>query len=593
MVRYVKASSRDSFRRPEEIKDIRIRAVSAMLAVVFVLVVAKLFVLMIFQHNFYAALASGSHEISAELFPYRGSVYIQDSRTGEEFPLAINKDIFLMFADTREIVDEDMAEDVAEKLAEVLKYDDEKKFAVFNQLKKPDDPYEPVEQKLDQEIYEQIKSLDLPGIHFSPRSHRFYPEGSLAAQVVGFLGKDEQGNDIGSYGIEGYWQKELAGSGGFLEGIRSAQGSWIPLAGRIFEPAEDGVDLVLTVDRTLQFMACEKLKEKQEEYGAQSASLVIIEPKTGAILAMCSLPDFDPNEYGGVENPSAYNNTNIFTPYEPGSIFKPIIMAGALNEKVVAPNDYFYDSGSVDAGCAKLIYNADGKKYGDQTMVGVLENSLNTGMVHVAQKLGKGRFINYVERFGFGTKTGISLSAENSGTIESLYRNERDRFDCYTATASFGQGITATPLQMVTAFSAIANGGKLMKPYIVKEVRHEDGKVETTRPQEIRTVIDKHASSLLAGMLVRSVDNGAAILGRVPGYYVAGKTGTAQIAGPGGYTDETNHSFIGFGPVDDPKFVMIVKFEKPRRAFASTTAAPTFAEIAKFIMQYYQIPPAR
>jgi len=593
MIRYVKTSSRDSFRRSEEKKDMRIRAVSTMLAVVFVLVIAKLFVLMVFQHNFYTALASGSHEMSAELFPSRGSVYIQDSRTGEEFPLAINKDMFLMFADTRDILDEKMAEDVAEKLAEVLKYDDEKKLSVFMQLKKSGDPYEPIEQKLDEDVYEQIRDLELPSIHFLRRPHRFYPEGNLAAQIIGFLGKDEKGNDIGSYGIEGYWQRELAGSGGFLEGIRSAQGSWISLAGRIFKPAMDGVDLVLTIDRTLQFMACEKLKEKQEEYGAQSASLVIMDPQTGAILAMCSYPDFDPNEYGLVENVNAYNNTNIFTPYEPGSVFKPIAMAGALNEKILEPDSRFYDIGSVDVGCSKLIYNADGKKYGEQTMVGVLENSINTGMVYVAQKLGKEKFVNYIEKFGFGVKTGIGLSVENSGTIESMYRNQKDKFDCYTATASFGQGLTVTPLQLVTAFGAIANGGKLMKPYIVKEVRYGEGKVETTKPEEIRTVIDKHASSLLAGMLVRVIDTGTASLARVPGYYVAGKTGTAQIAGPGGYTDETNHSFVGFGPVDDPKFVMIVKFEKPHRAFSSTTAAPTFAEIAKFIMQYYQIPPGR
>jgi len=548
---------------------------------------------MVWQHGFYTALASGSHDIYAQLFPERGSIYLESQDSQERYPLAINRDLFLMYVDTRVIQDDETAEDIAEKLAELFHYDDEKKLSLYMQLSKRDDPYEPLEKKVEQEIADMIDGLKLPGIHFVRRPHRFYPEASLASQVIGFLGKDADGNDIGSYGIEGYWNKELSGTGGFLEGAMGAKGGWIPLAGRLFEPAEDGVSLTLTIDRTLQFKACDILKQRMDEYGAQTASLVIMDPKTGAITAMCSLPDFDPNTYNEVESIDAYNNLNIFTPYEPGSIFKPIGMAAALNEEIVTPDSYFFDSGSVDVGCTKPIKNADFKSYGDQTMTGVLENSINTGMVHVVTSLGKERFRDYVERFGFGVKTGIELNTESSGTIDSLYRNKKDKIDCYTATASFGQGITATPLQMVSAFAAIANGGTLLKPYIIKDVIYPNGKIEETKPKIIRQVIEKRTAQLLSGMLVRVVDVGSARLGHVPGYYVAGKTGTAQIPGPGGYLADTNHSFIGFGPVDDPKFVMIVKFEKPKRAYASTTAAPTFAEIAKYIMQYYRVPPDR
>ncbi|MBI2436521.1 MAG: penicillin-binding protein 2 [Candidatus Magasanikbacteria bacterium] len=549
----------------------------------------RLFILMIIEHGFYTALASGSHDLYAELFPARGSIYLESEDGMEQFSISLNRDLYVMFADTREIEDDETAEVVAEKLAEVFGYDDEKKIAVFLQLNKRSDPYEPIEQKVEEDIVHKIGEMNLKGIHFISMPHRFYPEGNLAAQVVGFLGKDDAGNDVGRYGLEGYWNKELAGSGGFLEGVRSAKGSWIPLAGRLFEPAQDGVDLTLTIDRVLQYKSCEMLRTRQEEYGAQTASLIIMDPKTGAIHAMCSLPDFDPNNYGTVESANAYNNTTIFTPYEPGSVFKPVAMSAAINEDVLNPESTFVDNGSTDGGCTKPIQNADFKTYGLQTMTGVLEHSINTGMVYVVKTLGKSSFREYVERFGFGVKTGIELDSESSGTIQSLYENKKNSVDCYTATASFGQGLTVTPLQMVSAFAVIANGGSLMEPYIVKKVTYPNGKVEETKPKEIRKVLEKRTSQLVSGMLVRVIDNAEGSLAKVPGYYIAGKTGTAQIAGPGGYTNDFNHSFVGFGPVDDPKFVMIVKFEKPRRAYASTTAAPTFAEIAKFIMQYYHV----
>jgi len=450
-----------------------------------------------------------------------------------------------------------------------------------------------LEKKVEEWRIDQLKEMDLLGINFIRKPFRYYPEDELAANVVGFVGKNDEGNDIGRYGVEGYWQKELVGSGGFFAGAKSAIGGRIPLAGWAFEPAENGVELLLTIDRTLQFKACEKLGSAMEEFGATSASLVIMDPNSGAVRVMCSLPDFDPNKYNQVESIGVYNNTSVFTPYEPGSIFKPVAMAAALNEEVLTPETTFFDSGSVLGGCSKPIENAGGKIYELQNMKGVLENSINTGMVFVAEKLGKKKLQEYVEDFGFGVKTGIRLDSESSGTIESLSKNKGDDIDCYAATGSFGQGITATPLQMVTAFGVIANGGLLMKPYIIEEMRYSDGNIDRFRPKEIRRVVDSRSALLLSGMLVNVVDSGQAGSAGVNGYYVAGKTGTAQIPGPGGYTDETNHSFVGFAPVDDPKFVMIVKFEKPRRKYSSSTAAPVFGDIASFMLQYYQVPPTR
>jgi len=574
-------------------EHLRIRLFALGFTFVGFVILCRLMMLMVFQHQFYTALAAGSQEIYAKLFPKRGEIFLQDSRTKEEFPIAINRDYFLVYADTRKFETDDDVETVAEGLSEILEYNDEQKLELFLKINKRDDPYEPIEKKIDEALKNKIEEKDFKGIGFVRTSHRYYPEEELAAQTIGFVGKNEEGQNVGRYGIEGYWQKELGGSGGFFEGAKSASGGWIPLAGKSFSPSEDGADLLLTLDRTLQFKACEQLEKSRIEYEAQSASLIIMNPKNGAILSMCSLPAFSPNRYNEVASVNNFNNTNIFTPYEPGSIFKPIAMAAALNEELITPSTYFYDTGVSQEHCDTPIKNAAEQVFKEQTMVGVLENSINTGMVNVVERLGKNRFRDYIEKFGFGTKEGIELDTEVSGTVESLYRNKKDKVDCYTATASFGQGITATPLQMVTAFGAIANGGTMMKPFIVEEVRYKNGKLEKIQPTIIREVISKRASSLVGGMMVSVIDSGQAGSAAVEGYYIAGKTGTAQIADRGGYSEETNHSFIGFGPVDDPKFVMIIKFEKPQRRFSVSTAAPTFGKIAKFILDYYQVPPGR
>jgi len=552
----------------------------------------RLFGLMVAQHGFFTALASDSHEIYAELTPERGGVYLENAEE-KLIPLAINRDKFVVFADTRGYEDPKQPLEVATSLAEFFGYDDERKFKVLEQLQKQNDAYEQIEKNVDEDTKKRLEERKLPGIHFSRFRERFYPEGALAAPVVGFVGKTENGTSVGRYGVEGYWNSLIGGTGGVLEGIRSASGAWIPLAGRSFERATDGADVILTLDRTLQYEICERLKNAVSTYQAQSGSMVIMDPLTGAIIVMCSVPDFDPNEYNKVTDISTFNNLSIFEPYEPGSVFKPITMAAALDMNVIKPDDYFYDSGSVEAGCKKPIQNADNRSYKDQNMSGILERSINTGVVFIANKLGKENFRQYVEKFGFGTKTGIELDTENPGTIASLYQNKGDKVDCYTATASFGQGITATPLQLVTAFSAIANGGKMMKPYIVKRIEYANGKVETIRPTEIRQVISKHTADTVAAMMVRVVDYSEGKRGQVPGYYIAGKTGTAQIAGPGGYTAETNHSFIGFGPVGNPKFVTLIRLEKPQRTYANITAAPLFAEITSYLLSHYHIPPER
>lgn len=571
----------------------RFRFLFLFLIGVFLLVFAKMFFIMILQHNMYLALASGSREMYKNLFPERGKIFVQDSRSGEEYPIALNKDYFLLYADTREIKDDDTAEKVSEKLSEIFSYTDEEKLDLFIKLNKRDDPYEPIENKINDELYEKIKNEELTGIYFKREQMRFYPEFSLASSVSGFLGIDSDGSRVGRYGIEGYWDDVLAGKGGFYSGSRSGGGGVITSRGWSFEPAEDGADILLTIDRTLQYKACQILEKKRQEYKAVSASLVIIEPKTGKIRAMCDSPNFDPNEYNMVDSIQIYNNNSIFTPYEPGSIFKPVAVAAALNENLITPDSYFYDVGQVEGLCSKPIKNAGGEIYKDQTITGILDNSINTGMVYIVGLLGKEKFRDYVEDFGFGIKTGIKIDSEVSGTIDSLRENKGDDVDCYTATASFGQGLTATPIQLLNLYATIANNGKMMKPYIIEKVRYQDGSIDRFYPHELKQIISPKSATLLSGMLVSVIDKGHASGAGVKGYYLAGKTGTAQISGIGGYIDDTNHSFVGFGPIDDPKFAMIVKFEKPELKYSASTAAPTFGDIAKFLLNYYHIPPNR
>ncbi len=576
--------------------DKRIQLLFLVFAGLFLLISIRLFSLMIINGDFYKKIAAGAQEIYSELLPKRGELYTQDSRTGEKFPLALNKDSYLMYADTRQIKNDDDAKRILDQLNDIFHYDAVRTSTLWVSLNKRTDPYEPIEKKVEQEKMEQIKALKLPGIAFVKIPARFYPEGNLASSVIGFVSTNDNNQEIGKYGLEGYFQKELAGAEGELTGTKSAHGGWIPFDTRLFKSsaAQDGEDLTLTIDRTLQYFACERLRQGMKEYAASSASLVILDPYTGAILTMCSLPDFNPNTFGSVENIRAYNNSTIFTPYEPGSIFKPITMAAALNEGLLDPHSPFHDPGVRTDLCKTPIRNAENKSYNDTDMTGVLENSINTGMIYVSERLGTERFRDYVEKFGFGVKTGIELDTEVPGNIESLSKNKKNnKIDCYTATGSFGQGLTVTPLQMALSYAVIANGGILMSPYIVDEITLQSGKVIKTKPKEVRRVISEHAASLLSGMLVNVVEKGHAKAAKSTEYYIAGKTGTAQIPGPGGYTADTIHSFVGFAPVDHPKFVMIVKYEKPDRKYAESTAVPVFSDISNFLLQYYEVSPER
>ena len=558
--------------------------------------------------------AYGQRAIAQELDPRRGDVYtISNINSMHDLqPVAVNETRQHIFAVPSEITN---PRGTAEKVVEVLGleqktlneletikeetpliYDEvfkEKKEMLITDLaqkfSKEDDPYEPIRNAVPGDISEKLFALNLPGIASRPETVRNYPLAESFGHITGFLGFGKN-RRIGQYGIEGHYERLLSGSAGYVESELDPSGRLIVLAQRSFTPATDGADIVLTIDPNIQQKACELTKAVFEKYEGTGASITIMEPKTGSIRGLCSMPSFDPNDYGNVENIDVYINNAVSSAFEPGSIFKAITMAAALDSGSVTVDTEYEDTGEVKFG-KYTIRNAANKTYGIQNMSQVLENSLNTGIVFAAMETGKATFYDYVNRFGFGKETGIELPAESNGNISSLEK----RGDIFLATASFGQGITVTPLQMVQAFGAIANQGQLVNPHIVSEIRFADGKIRTTEPRIAEQIMSKKNAAILSAMLVNVVEKGYGSGAAVDGFYVAGKTGTAQVAGKNGeYSDETIHSFVGFGPISDPKFVILVKLDKPKWGrFSSETVTPVFADMAKFLLQYYQIPPER
>ncbi len=552
-------------------------------------VFARLFILQILQYDNYYALAQGQHKLYATLFPQRGEIFMQDlsSQQREEdhhCPLAVNKEFQRIYLVPQDINEEEK-DGLANKLVEILDLDKED---VSRRINKKDDPYEPLKYKVDQEIADKVKELEAAGVGLTSEEWRYYPNNTLASHITGFVGMVDK-KKIGQYGLEGYYENDLKGRFGFLAGEKDTAGYWIPSLNRQVEPAQDGADIILTLDENIQFRAEKELKEVAEKWKAESGTIIIMDPKTGAIRAMANWPVFDPNEYGKVENIDVFLNPSISEVYEPGSVFKPITMAIGLDADKVTPDSVYMDRGYLQIKGSN-ISNVDGKVYNEQTMTQVLEKSLNTGAVYVQQLVGEEIFQNYVQRFNFDQPTGVDLVGEIGGNINNLFTGR----EINLATISFGQGITMTPLGLVAAIGALANDGKLMRPYVVEKIIYSDGEETDIQPELIDRVITPETSEEISEMLVSVVENGYGKPARLTGYDIAGKTGTAQMADmeQGGYSEETIHSFVGYAPAFDPEFVILVKLDKPQGIrFASDSVSPVFKRLAEYLFNYLEIPP--
>jgi len=557
----------------------------SMIILCFILIL-RLAKIQILDNAVYQVLASGQHDLEAKLLPERGRILIKDSLDGKYYPLAANRDSWLLYAEPKNIKDPILtAHDLADLLgmAEV---------DLLSKLDKRDDPYELLSRDLDQEKVAMIEEKKLEGIGFSRNRARLYPEKQMGGQVIGLVTENEQGVMQGRYGVESTYEDLLSGKPGSLSFEADATGRRIIFGQNVLKEAVNGSDIVLTLDRSVQFQACEKIKQGVLRYEADNGTMVIMNSKTGGIIAMCSFPDFDPANLKEITDVAIFNNPATFVAYEPGSVFKAITMAVGINENKVNPATTYEDFGFLEIDDFK-IKNSDGKIHGIKTMTEVLDESLNTGSVFVQKQLGKTIFRNYVKAFGFGERTEVGLRPESPGDIRSL----DNKGDIFAATASYGQGITVTPIQLVAAFGALANEGKLMKPYLVSEIIHEDGTREITEPKMVRDVITQKSAQTITRMLVSVVEGPHGKLAQVPGYWIAGKTGTAQVAKQGSRGYEENKfitTFVGYAPADEPEFVMLVKLDNPKTAkWATSTSAPIFGEMAKYLLNYLNIKPTR
>jgi cell division protein FtsI/penicillin-binding protein 2 len=564
------------------VKHWRINTLVFFISVFAFVIIARLYDLQVINYKTYNALAQSQHRIEQTLEPTRGEIFLEDE--SDPYPVAVNQELQLLYAVPTEITDPD---GTASKIAQITGLDEND---LKNKLSQAGSEYQVLQHKLSDDEVNAVKSLNLKGIYMEPEDFRFYPSDELASQVVGFVGSDGN-NTVGRYGIEASFEDELKGQSGSLTQDRDSQGRWISIGERNLQPAVNGDNLVLTLNHTVQFEVENILKDAVEQHQADNGSAIVMDPKTGKILAMANYPDFDPNNYSQVDDMSDYINSTISSEYECGSIFKTVTMAIGLDSGKITPDTTYVDTGAVhEAGYT--IQNADLKAHGTQTMTQVLDMSYNTGAIYAEKLIGNQTYLDYLHRFGFGQKTGIDLPAEATGNISNLEQhvNRNIEFD----TASFGQGITSTPIQIADFYSAMANGGILMKPQIIDKIIHPDGRVEEVQPEEVRQVVSPDTAQKISTMLESVVTNGEGKKAAVPGYRVGGKTGTAQVPKPGGgYEDGvTIGSFAGYAPLDDPQFVVLVKIYHPKDVqWAESSAAPTWGKIMQFLLEYYNVEP--
>ena len=544
--------------------------------------IGRLFLLQIISHRMYSSLAAKQHVTVQDVTPGRGSIFMHD-KDGSSIPLAENRVYKTLIASPKVIVD---ASSTAQYLADEFGLNTE---ALIKRFFNKEDEYEIIARKVEPDKADAIDQKNMPGVFFQEEKLRLYPHGTLASQLVGFVSKEEE-SEVGKYGLERYYEEELAGNRGAVDNRNQGASSfWLALGRKIIHPPKNGSNIYTTIDYNIQLKTEEILTEAREKWQASLGLAIVMEPNTGRIIALANAPSFDPNNYSKEKSFSVFLNPAVQAMYELGSVVKPITMAGALQEHVVTPQTTYTDTGIVKFG-NYTIRNFDEQAHGVQTMSQVIENSLNTGMVFVSRLLGKEKQLEYIKRFGFGQKTGIDAVGELNGNISSLASNK----DVDFATAAFGQGIAITPIQLATAIAAIANKGARMRPYIVDRIVDDSGNTVEKHPVIVEQVVSSEVAETITKMMVGAVRNGFENHAGIKGYFIAGKTGTAQIpkTDARGYSDRFVHTFVGYAPAFNPKFLVLLELVDPKgNTFAANTLTPAFHDLAQFILNYYEIPP--
>lgn len=527
------------------------------------IIVGRLFAFQVFQSTLWADRILDKEVVVDR--PNRGAIYDRNGAV-----LAANTADYQINVAPNHVINPD---EIATRLSPVLELS---RYDILSALQ-ADTTNVVLAGRVTAEVADYIRELDYDGIQIDALPRRFYPQGDLLCHSLGYV--DFTGR--GGAGLEGFYQRDLEGQ------AATAQVNISPLATQESVIAYEGADLVLTIDRSVQFLVETHLKRALQEHGAPSGTIIVMNPKTGAILAMANAPCYAPYTYYNADE-SLLLNPAVSLQHEPGSVMKLITMAAALDSGIVTPQSTYYDAGILEVGGHKT-YNWDRSAPGQTDMTTLLSRSLNVGAATLALQMGAEQFYDYIQAFGFGRPLGIDLMSEANGQLPlpgDAYWTE-----AFLATTAYGQGIAVTPLQMISAVAALANDGYLMQPYLVQEIHNADG-VTVTQPRIAGRPISSQAAQQVTTMataaVVREVSEA-----QIVGYTIAGKTGTAQIAENGVYlTDDVIGSFIGWLPADNPEIVVYVKIDRPTSApWGSKTAAPTFARLTEELVVLLDIPP--
>ncbi len=524
----------------------------------------RLYNIQVSKGGYYLAKAELQYAASGLVAAKRGTIYFSD-KDGNKLAVAVENDFPVIYAVPKMIDDAKEAYNRLIELIPGIPASIEKKLADKTSS------YALLDRKADQSVADKVSSEGIKGIVVEPVPERFYPFGSSASHVLGFVGPNPSDNgESGKYGLEKFYEDKLNGIPGKTEN------------GKMIQP-QNGQDIVLTIDQNIQKKAGTILTDVIKSAKAKSGAFIVEEPSTGKILAMGGYPDFDPNNYSDA-NVGDFINPAIQKVYEPGSVIKVITMSAGIDTGKITPQTTYMDKGRVVIN-GKPIENSDYKTHGAHgltTMTTVIEKSLNLGAIFAESKTGNEAFRNYLVKFGLQSKTGIDLPGEVVGSLRPLFANYVPQVN-YSA-ASYGQGISVTPIGLITAVATIANGGEMMRPYVNSELG----------PKSLGTIISQSTAKQVTQMMVSAVDKAA--VASMNGYYIAAKTGTAYIPDPKtkGYSDKVINTYVGFGPATNPRFIALLKLDDPEGApVAALTVVPAFRELAQFILNYYNVAPDR
>jgi cell division protein FtsI (penicillin-binding protein 3) len=553
---------------------IRIIFISSLLLFCFVIIAGRMFQLQVLNKDDLHQQAIRQHRIKIPLVPKRGIIYERN-----ENELAVSVEVDSVYADGRKVVDVDKT---ANDLASILHIDREELKRKLRNRKS----FKWIERKISPGEVAEIKTLNLPGIHFLKENQRFYPNAQLAAHIIGFVGLDSRGLE----GVEFQYDALLNGKSQAWMMERDAYGREIAMGEVPFEKEDHHRNIILTIDKHIQYVVETELNRAIQKWGAKGGIVIAMDPLTGKVLAMVSSPSFNPNQFIQYRSTNLRNRA-ISDVFEPGSLFKAFLVAAALDEKMVQPSDSFFcENGSYKVS-DRTIH--DHTRYGWLTLQQIIKVSSNIGASKVGEKMGKECFYRYMGAFGFGEKTGIGLSGEGKGIVP----HPRYWSPVALDTISFGQGISVTGIQLTTALCAIANGGYLMKPYVVERITNEKREVvQSFQPEAVRRVISEETAKTVTVFLKTTTEKGGTGEEAVPaGYEVAGKTGTAQKVDPllgGYYEDRFTSGFMGFAPADNPKIALLVVVDEPQGSiYGGVVAAPVFKAVMEKVLPYLNVLP--